>query len=359
MVSYQQLKSTIDGLKEISKIDFSIFDVDARCVATTLGTEPNIDKKVAKFILSKEENVEIPGYFLCKITEGEQVEYVLAVSDVSEQSRIMARMVAFQLCDLVFILQEKSDKDGFFKNLLLDNLLLVDIHNESQKQGIVNELKRVAVIIEPNNRNENELIDNLKECDLMGDNYITSVDEANVICIKEVKNTEGNDYISKDINKLREVLDGLGYKDCRIASGTVVNSLKDISRSYKEARTALDVGKIFLEDKRIVAYSELGIGRIIYQLPIPLCRMFIREIFGDMNPDDFDRETNESIDKFFDNSLNVSETARQLFIHRNTLVYRLDKIQKMTNLDIRTFDDAITFKIAMMVVKYMKYVENQ
>ena len=121
---------------------------------------------------------------------------------------------------------------------------------------------------------------------------------------------------------------------------------------------ALDVGKIFFEDRNVVAYSELGIGRLIYQLPIPLCKMFIKEIFGGKNPDEFDEETLTTIDKFFENSLNVSETSRQLFIHRNTLVYRLDKLQKTTGLDLRVYDDAITFKIALLVVKYMKYMES-
>ncbi len=121
---------------------------------------------------------------------------------------------------------------------------------------------------------------------------------------------------------------------------------------------ALDVGKIFFEDRNIVAYSQLGIGRLIYQLPIPLCKMFIREVFGSNNPDDFDEETLTTINKFFENNLNVSETSRQLFIHRNTLVYRLDKLQKSTGLDLRVFDDAITFKIALMVVKYMNYMSK-
>ena len=143
-----------------------------------------------------------------------------------------------------------------------------------------------------------------------------------------------------------------------IAYGTIVNSLKEVSRSYKEARMALDVGKIFYSDQNVVAYSNLGIGRLIYQLPIPLCKMFIKEIFNGKSPDDFDEETLSTINKFFENSLNVSETSRQLFIHRNTLVYRLDKIQKTTGLDLRVFEDAITFQIALMVVKYMKYMES-
>ena len=148
-------------------------------------------------------------------------------------------------------------------------------------------------------------------------------------------------------------------KEVHISYGTIVNEIKEVSRSYKEARMALDVGKIFFEEKDVIGFSQLGIGRLIYQLPIPLCKMFIKEIFGNRSPDDFDEEVLTTINKFFENSLNVSETSRQLYIHRNTLVYRLDKLQKSTGLDLRVFEDAITFKIALMVVKYMKYMEEQ
>ena len=157
------------------------------------------------------------------------------------------------------------------------------------------------------------------------------------------------------------ILDTLGLnqnEETHIAYGPIVNELKEVSRSYKEARMALDVGKIFFGEKDVIAYSSLGIGRLIYQLPIPLCKMFIKEIFENKSPDDFDEETLVTIDKFFENSLNVSETSRQLYIHRNTLVYRLDKLQKSTGLDLRVFEDAITFKIALMVVRYMKYMET-
>ena len=138
-----------------------------------------------------------------------------------------------------------------------------------------------------------------------------------------------------------------------IAYGTIVGDIKEVSKSYKEAKLALDVGKIFFEEKDIIAYSALGIGRLIYQLPIPLCKMFIREIFEGKSPDDFDEETLTTINKFFENSLNVSETSRKLFVHRNTLVYRLEKIKKITGLDLREFEDAIVFKVALMVKKYL------
>ena len=176
--------------------------------------------------------------------------------------------------------------------------------------------------------------------------------------VREVKQGETFNDFYKTANVILDALKAADYTKANIALGTVVDDIKEVSRSYKEAKMALAVGKIFYEGEQIVFYSNLGIGRLIYQLPLPLCKMFIREIFENKSPDDFDEETLTTINKFFENNLNVSETSRQLYIHRNTLVYRLDKLQKQTNLDLRVFEDAITFKIALMVVKYMKYMES-
>ena len=188
--------------------------------------------------------------------------------------------------------------------------------------------------------------------------FITAVDEKNVIIVKELETDNCNEEIMKTAQMVLTLFDKDSKTPAVISYGTVVNEIKEVSRSYKEAKMALDVGKIFFGERDVIAYSSLGIGRLIYQLPIPLCKMFIKEIFDGKSPDDFDDETITTINKFFENSLNVSETSRQLYIHRNTLVYRLDKLQKTTGLDLRVFEDAITFKIALMVVKYMKYMET-
>lgn len=159
-------------------------------------------------------------------------------------------------------------------------------------------------------------------------------------------------------NTIVSMMNAEAMMNVRVSFGTVVQELKDVSKSYKEAKMALDVGKIFYAEKNVAAYSTLGIGRLIYQLPVNLCKLFIEEIFGDNVPSDLDEETLNTINKFFENNLNVSETSRQLFVHRNTLVYRIEKLQKSTGLDLRNFDDALTFKIALMVVNYMKYLDN-
>ena len=191
-----------------------------------------------------------------------------------------------------------------------------------------------------------------------GKDFITAVDEKNIIIVKELKENEGYSDIEKTANVILDMLNTEAMANVHVAYGTIISEIKEMSKSYKEAKMALEVGKIFNSEKNIAAYNNLGIGRLIYQLPLPLCKMFIREIFDGKSPDDFDEETLSTINKFFENSLNVSETSRQLYIHRNTLVYRLDKLQKSTGLDIRVFEDAITFKIALMVVRYMKYMES-
>ena len=255
--------------------------------------------------------------------------------------------------------KERFDKDNFIKNLLLDNLLLVDIYSRSKKLHIQADVPRVVMIVETGSGKDNNVLELARTyLGSNGKDFVTAVDENNVIVVRELSEADAAKEIERLAKSLEHFLEKEGIQDMRIAYGTVVRELKEVSRSYKEAKMALDVGKIFFDERDIVAYSELGIGRLIYQLPIPLCKMFIKEIFGGKSPDNFDEETFTTIYKFFENSLNVSETSRQLFIHRNTLVYRLDKLQKSTGLDLRVFEDAITFKIALMVVKYMKYMES-
>ncbi len=236
---------------------------------------------------------------------------------------------------------------------------MVDIYNRAKKLHIDTEVRRVVFIVETNREKDGNELEKVRS--LFGGksrDFITAVDEKNIIVVREVAENEGYDDLNKTAEVIRSVFRDHEENEVHIAYGTIVAEIKEVSRSYKEARMALDVGKIFFEERNVVAYSTLGIGRLIYQLPIPLCKMFIKEIFDGKSPDDLDEETLTTINKFFENSLNVSETSRQLYIHRNTLVYRLDKLQKSTGLDLRVFEDAITFKIALMVVKYMKYMET-
>lgn len=360
MISNQILQNTIEGLKGISRIDFCVLDTEGKALATTFEDTWNYESAVLSFVESPADSQVIQGCQFFKIFDEQQLEYVLLAGGESEDVYMLGKIAAFQVQSLLVAYKERFDKDNFIKNLLLDNLLLVDIYNRAKKLHIDTEAKRVIFIIETSHEKDSVALDNVRN--LLGGksrDFVTAVDEKNIIVVKELADKAGSRELEKMAKEMMEILRAESEDDkIHIAYGTVVNDIKEVSKSYKEAKMALDVGKIFFDEKDIVAYSTLGIGRLIYQLPIPLCKMFIKEIFEGKSPDEFDEETLTTINKFFENSLNVSETSRQLYIHRNTLVYRLDKLQKSTGLDLRVFEDAITFKIALMVVKYMKYMET-
>lgn len=357
MISNQILQNTIEGLKAIARVELCIMDVDGKEVASTVAMQ-ECEKPAVEFAQSPADSQEIQGYQYFKIYDEQQLEYILVAGGSGEDVYMVGKMVAFQLQGLLVAYKERFDKDNFIKNLLLDNLLLVDIYSRAKKLHIQADVRRVVLIIETDSTKDCNVLEIVRSGNTSSRDFITAVDENNVIVVRDLLDGDSLADVDKGARALESFLIKENMKNARVAYGTVVKEIKDVSRSYKEARMALDVGKIFFGDRDVVAYSELGIGRLIYQLPIPLCRMFIREIFGGKSPDDFDEETLTTINKFFENSLNVSETSRQLFIHRNTLVYRLDKLQKATGLDLRVFEDAITFKIALMVVKYMKYMET-
>jgi len=360
MISNQILQNTIDGLKTISRIDFCILDTDGKILATTKNNVVGYESVVSSFVTSPADSQVIQGSQFFKIFDEQHLEYVLMADGESEDVYMLGKIAAFQVQNLFIAYKERFDKDNFVKNLLLDNLLLVDIYNRAKKLHITSDSKRVIFIIEITGEKEKITLEGVRE--FIGNkakDFVTAVDEKNIIVLKELSEKDDNrtlERIAKDM--LNTMKRELNVDRIYISYGTMVSDIKEVSKSYKEAKLALDVGKIFFAEKDIVAYSTLGIGRLIYQLPIPLCKMFIKEIFEGKSPDDFDDETLTTISKFFENSLNVSETSRQLYIHRNTLVYRLDKLQKSTGLDLRVFEDAITFKIALMVVKYMKYMEK-
>ena len=358
MISNQILQNTIDGLKNIAHVELYVLDIDGREVASTSSDMGNVSAVARDFVESAADSQEIQGYQYFKIFDEQQLEYILICAGTGENVYMLGKMIAYQIQSLLVAYKERFDKDNFIKNLLLDNLLLVDIYSRAKKLHIQSDAKRVAMIVESHNGRDNNALEIARTHFGNGTDFVTEVDEDNIIIVKDVTDITKPSDITKTAEDMLAVLEKDGLSKVRIAYATVVGEIKEVSRSYKEAKMALDVGKIFFDERKVICYSELGIGRLIYQLPIPLCKMFIKEIFGGRNPDDFDQETLSTIDKFFENSLNVSETSRQLFIHRNTLVYRLDKLQKSTGLDLRVFDDAITFKIALMVVRYMKYMEK-
>lgn len=359
MISNQILQNTIDGLKGITRIDLCIIDVEGKVLAATFPEADQYVEPAMAFVESPADSQVVNGCQFFKVFDEHQLEYILLANGDSDDVYMVGKIASFQIQNLLVAYKERFDKDNFIKNLLLDNLLLVDIYNRAKKLHIDTEVRRVVFIVETNRDKDGNELERIRS--IFGGktkDFVTAVDEKNIIVVREVAENEGYEELNKTAEVIVNLFRSDAENDIHVAYGTIVGEIKEVSRSYKEARMALDVGKIFFEERDVIAYSTLGIGRLIYQLPIPLCKMFIKEIFDGKSPDDFDEETLITINKFFENSLNVSETSRQLYIHRNTLVYRLDKLQKSTGLDLRVFEDAITFKIALMVVKYMKYMES-
>ena len=360
MISSQVLQNAIDELRSITRIDLCVFDPEGRTVVSTFNVDDISTDMVRLFNDSAADSQVIQGYHFFKIFDDQVVEYILVARGSSEDAYMIGKVAVSEIQNLIVAYKERFDKNNFIQNLLLDNLLLVDIYNRAKKLHIEVEARRVVYMIETKQEkdlNARELLKTLFATRTK--DFITAVDERSIILIHELREDEDYEEVEQVANMMKDMLNSEAMATVRISYGTIVSEIKQVSKSYKEAKMALDVGKIFYAEKRIIAYNTLGIGRLIYQLPISLCEMFMHEVFGDNIPDSLDEETLTTINKFFENNLNVSETSRQLYVHRNTLVYRLEKLQKSTGLDIRKFDDALTFKIALMVVNYMKYMENQ
>lgn len=359
MISSQIIKTSIEELKAISKIDLGVWDLEGKVIVATFEPDDLAPALITGFVESPADSQVIGAHHLMKVLDEEEVLFILDAKGTSEDAYMIGKIAVCQLQNLIIAYKERYDRNNFFQNLLLDNMLLVDIYNRAKKLHIEVAVPRAVFLIETDKEKDTTAMELLNGMftSQVGD-YITAVDESNVILIKALSPEDEYDRLDQIAHTIVDMMNMEAMLNVRVAYGTIVGELKEVSKSYKEAKMALDVGKIFYAEKKVTAYNTLGIGRLIYQLPINLCRIFIDEIFGDNVPSELDDETLTTINKFFENNLNVSETSRQLFVHRNTLVYRIEKLEKSTGLDIRTFDDALTFKIALMVVNYMKYLDS-
>ena len=283
-----------------------------------------------------------------------QLDYAAFVRGEDEQAALICSMAVIALNGAKAYYEEKNDKATFVKNILCDNILLGDIYVRAKELHFVSEAPRAVLLVRQLGVPDVSAVDVISG--LYSDrqtDFVLSVSETDVALVKHLgENADGRD-LQKIAQNVQEALTrDLGIKTV-VGIGTIVGHIRDLARTYKEAQVAIDVGKVFETERSIINYENLGIGRLIYQLPTTLCEMFLREVFKKNPIDALDQETLFTITKFFETNLNVSETARKLFVHRNTLVYRLEKIKKLTGLDLREFDDAITFKVALMVKKYL------
>lgn len=357
----QTLHNIIEEIKGIINEECSVWNLQGKCLATTVQEASSIEQEVQAFLNGEDTDMQITKKTACFAVrhEGELI-YVFVIHNATEHVEVFGKLCVSQFEHVNQLYEKRVDKNRFFQQLLLDNLLLVDVYNQAKKLNVDIEAKRVVFVVEPKRQGDNLVLETMKSLYATGTkDYVTSVDEGHIILVKALE--KNDDY--KEVNDIaKTIVDTLGAEamvDTRVAYGTIIEELKDVSKCYKEASMALDVGRIFYVEKNVLAYNELGIGRLIHQLPIALCEMFLEEVFHGNTIEQLDKETLMTVNSFFENNLNISETARQMYLHRNTLGYRLDKITRTTGLDVKKFDDALTFKIALMVSDHMKFLKNQ
>jgi len=361
VLSNQILHKAVQDMKRITGFDCAVWDMQGLCLVMTNEKMLTLDKKVADYIMIAENEQkkleEDTAYFL--VCDDADPAYVLVICGSSPFMEVYGEMCVSQLSNLLFAYKEKMDRNRFVQNLLLDNMLLVDVYNQARKMKIPIESRRCVFLIEPKQESDNLILETLRGLFATGSgDFVTAVDEHQIILVKAFEQTDGYPEVTQVAKVITDTLNMEAMVSVRVAYGNIVEELKDVSKSYKEATMALDVGKVFYVERNILAYNELGIGRLIHQLPFSLCDMFLKEVFDGDIQGLFDDEELMTVFSFFENNLNISETARQLYVHRNTLVYRLEKIQKKTGLDVRRFDDALTFKIAIMVADHMRYMKG-
>jgi len=343
-----QMREAID--RTIGVIDQSMSII----ACSDLGRVGEMSDAVNMDSFANHEPFVKDGYTYCAFGSRPRSEYVLFVEGEDEQAKKFVALLIVALTNIKQYYDEKYDRSNFIKNVILDNILPGDIYLKARELRFNNDVHRVVLLIRIAAKNDISVFDVLQN--LFPDkskDFVININETDIALVKEIR----ENIELKDLEKLaRSIVDTLSsefYTKVTVGIGTTVDSIKDLARSFKEAQVALEVGKVFDTEKAIVSYENLGIARLIYQLPTTLCEMFLREVFRKGSITSLDQETLFTIQKFFENNLNVSETSRKLFVHRNTLVYRLEKIKRLTGLDLREFDDAIIFKVALMVKKYL------
>ncbi len=358
MISNRLLQESLEDFSSIMHLSMALYDRSCTLVAGEEETAPD-EEAFGTFCDSSADMQALGSRCLFRVG-GTESGYILSVSGDSKDVYPCGQLAVRQLERLLELGYSREDRNQFIHNLLLDNLLSVDITNYAKQIHLEPDSRFAVYVVEGTGCEAFDMQMILRKTltDRPGD-FITSMEENRVVVVRRLDAQEGKTEITQMAHTLTEIVNAETKCRVRTACGTVARSLKEVSRAYKEAGMSLEVAEIFYSSRDVITYEELGIGRLIYQIPIPLCEMFLREVFGDFDPETLDDEILVTVYQFMENSLNLSETSRQLFVHRNTLVYRLEKLQKTIGLDVRQFEDAMIFKIAMMVSDYMRYLREK
>ena len=354
-MSTRLFQGIIHQMKDAIPRTIGVLDENGMVISCSDLVKMNENRSaVREDMIYTQEVYRVGGYTYRSVGPAAHSEYVVFVEGEDREAEKDSLILAIALGNLVNLYDEKYDKSSFIKNVVLDNILPSDIYIKSKELHFAADVTRVLFLIKFSGKNDvvpYEMVANMFP-DRNRD-FVISVGERDIVLVKEIKSDTDTADIEKIARQITDTLSTEFYTKVSIGVGSAVDNIKDLARSFEEAQIALEVGKVFDTEKDIISYENLGIGRLIYQLPTTLCEMFLQEVFKKGSLESLDRETLMTIQCFFDNNLNVSETSRKLFVHRNTLVYRLEKIRKLTGLDLRDFDSAITFKVALMVKKYL------
>jgi len=352
-MSNRLFQGVIHQMKDSIDRTFGVIDENSVVIACSELSKIGENFNVASLSNSNELYVE-NGLTFKGLDTNQGANYIVFVEGDDLLASKYASVIAVAFANIKFYYDEKYDRSNFIKNIILDNILPGDIYIKARELYFNSDVTRTVLLIRVLDNHDVSVYDILQN--LFPDkakDFVISINETDIALVKETKPGIDPKTIEKLATTIADTISGEFYLHPNIGIGTTVNNLKDLARSFKEAQIALEVGKVFDTEKTIVSYDNLGIARLIYQLPSTLCDMFLREVFKRGSIESLDHETLFTIQRFFENNLNVSETSRKLFVHRNTLVYRLEKIKKLTGLDLREFDDAIVFKVALMVKKYL------
>lgn len=354
-MSNRLFQGIIHQMKDAIDRKIGIIDENATIIACSeLGKIGEVIDKNPKDFSTMVDIFVDEKYTYKRFGDLKQQEYILFVDGTDPQAAKYASVLAIALTNIKFYYDEKYDRGNFIKNVILDNILPGDIYLKARELHFNGDVSRNVILIKVIENTEISVFDVIQN--LFPDkskDFVLNISENEIVLVKETYEDIDQTDLENLACSIIDTLSGEFYVHAVAGIGSTVISLKDLAKSFKEARVALEVGKVFDTEKNIVSYNNLGVARLIYQLPTTLCETFLNEVFKKGSIESLDQETLFTIQKFFENNLNVSEASRKLFVHRNTLVYRLEKIKKITGLDLREFDHAIVFKIALMVKKYL------
>ena len=354
------LQKCLDDWKEISRLDFCLLDLNGQPFCSTCSRQLPSASRLEEFSESSALCMANTGSCLYKVHDREEFSYILIVWGSGDSVPTIGELAVYQIESLITAYAEKNDKNTFMQKLLLGNYTEVEAFNQAKKLRVSSTSSRAVFLVETRQEKDEHALATIKNIfSARTKDFITSIDDTGIIVVHELSSTETEEDLENIAFMLVDMLGTEAMTQAWVSYSNMAEDLKQLSNAYKEARTAMEIGKIFYSERNVFSYRRLGIGRLIYQLPLSICEMFIQEIFGEESLDSIDSETLAIIRTFFENNLNLSETSRQLYVHRNTLVYRFEKIQKKFGLDLRTFEDALTFKLAMLVTSYVTYTRNR